>query len=189
MPQAYSNNGLTPPTPDDDEDGEDEVESDPSWWVPFVKDREGLKDAENGYKIVVLLHILAYAKAVGDKVLVFSSCLRTLNYIESVLERSNWSTFVSSLDDDSIGAYKKNEDYFRIDGNTQAWERGKIVDDFNDSAGNARLLLISSKAGGVGINLVRKNGIAGCHTASAMRAQIPSDFLSISDCCQSCGVV
>lgn len=121
-----------------------------------MNDTESLKDVQNGYKMVVLLHVLEYAKAIGDKVLVFSTCLRTLDYIESVLQRPNWKSLVPSLEDELIGAYEKNEDYLRIDGSVGSGERGEIVTQFNDTVtGNARVFLISSRAGGIGVNLVR----------------------------------
>jgi transcriptional regulator ATRX len=144
MPTS-SGNRSTSPCPDDDYDS--------LWWEPFVKDREKLKDVENGYKMVVLLQILCSASALDDKVLVFSSCLRTLDFIESVLKRPNWSSFVTTLQDNTIGGYVKNEDYVRIDGTVGSGERGSRVAQFNDME-KARLFLISSRAGGIGINLV-----------------------------------
>ncbi len=49
-------------------------------------------------------------------------------------------------------------DYFRIDGGTDTSKRAKHIDTFN-SPGNARarLFLISTKAGGIGINLTGAN--------------------------------
>jgi transcriptional regulator ATRX len=49
-------------------------------------------------------------------------------------------------------------DYFRLDGSTEMQKRKDTVDRFNDpSNSRARLFLISTKAGGIGINLVGAN--------------------------------
>jgi hypothetical protein len=144
------------------------------WWEPYVKDRERLNDVENGYKMVVLLHILCHASSLGDKVLVFSSCLRTLDFIESVVNRPNWSSFVDTLQDDAIGGFVKNEDYVRIDGTVGSGERGVRVTQFNDIE-KARLFLISSRAGGIGINLVSVavNASCLCRTRDALQLANP----------------
>jgi SNF2 family DNA or RNA helicase len=161
IPQPYPSSRSKSPVPEDDEDGD--ADSYSTWWKPFVRNAESLKDVENGYKMVVLLHILEYSKAIDDKVLVFSTCLRTLDYIESVLQLPKWKSLVPSLEDDSIGAYKKNEEYVRIDGSVGSGERGEIVTQFNDEdTGKARVFLISSRAGGIGINLVRSCRMRRC---------------------------
>jgi SNF2 family DNA or RNA helicase len=157
MPTTSAGSRSTSPCPDDD----DADRFDSLWWEPYVKDRERLNDVENGYKMVVLLHILCHASALGDKVLVFSSCLRTLDFIESVVNRPNWSSFVDTLQDDEIGGFVKNEDYVRIDGTVGSGERGVRVTQFNDIE-KARLFLISSRAGGIGINLVSVAVNASC---------------------------
>jgi SNF2 family DNA or RNA helicase len=153
MPTTSAGSRSASPGADDDDDDDDTERSGSLWWEPYVKDREKLNDVENGYKMVVLLHILCHASALGDKVLVFSSCLRTLDFIESVVNRPRWSSFVATLPDDAIGGFVKNEDYVRIDGTVGSGERGVRVAQFNDIE-KARLFLISSRAGGIGINLV-----------------------------------
>ena len=47
----------------------------------------------------------------------------------------------------------KGYDYVRLDGTTSATERGKRVDQFNKKP-SVFLFLLSTRAGGVGINLV-----------------------------------
>jgi SNF2 family DNA or RNA helicase len=149
MPTTSAGSRSASPCADDD----DSERSDSLWWEPHVKDREKLNEVENGYKMVVLLHILCQANTLGDKVLVFSSCLRTLDFIESVINRPRWSSFVTTLQDDAIGGFVKNEDYLRIDGTVGSGERGVRVTQFSDIE-KARLFLISSRAGGIGINPV-----------------------------------
>ena len=85
---------------------------------------------------MLLLHILLEAQAVGDKVLVFSQCLKTLDYIEYVLGLDDWVEHVSSLASSfpggKRGGWKKDVDFLRIDGQTTSFERGELVARFND---------------------------------------------------------
>jgi SNF2 family DNA or RNA helicase len=69
------------------------------WWQQFA-DKQGvekLKAIDNGSKIVVLLHILTHSIQLGDKVVVFAQCLRSLDFIEEVLQLDCWSDSVPSL--------------------------------------------------------------------------------------------
>jgi transcriptional regulator ATRX len=127
------------------------------WW----KGRD-LQGVEKGYKVVLLLHILAYAEKLDEKVLVFSQCMKTLNYLEEVfgLSRNDLKVEVPSLTeyfpDHKLGAWRKNKEYLRIDGDVNSSERGILVDHFNRAGSDTmRAFLISVKAGGIGINLVR----------------------------------
>jgi transcriptional regulator ATRX len=135
------------------------------WWEQTMK-QAGTKDegelaVESGYKIALLLHILAYSETLGEKVLVFSQCLKSLDYIERVLAFEDWKRHVpslSSFSDMTLGGWKKARDYLRIDGSTHSSERGELVNTFNQDLekGNIRAFLISSLAGGIGINLVSR---------------------------------
>lgn len=144
----------------DDGDAECTTSENSSWWEPTVKKmgQNQLDNVESGSKIVLLLHILAYASKLGEKVLIFSQCLKTLDLIEHVLAIDNWKQKVKSLEcfkGMSLGGWKKNQDFLRIDGDISGSSRGELVDAFNstDTDGNFRAFLISSLAGGVGINL------------------------------------
>jgi ERCC4-related helicase len=147
--------------------GGGEATSSSSWWMNLFKKEspEKLKEVENGFKIVLLLHILTISERLGDKVLVFSQCLKTLDFIEEVLARANWSEHVSSLASSfpgkQMGSWKKGTDYLRIDGDINSAERGGLVDQFNNGEknGDIRAFLISSKAGGMGINLPAANRV------------------------------
>eukprot|EP00978_Attheya_sp_CCMP212_P038961 scaffold198267_cov39-Attheya_sp.AAC.1 len=83
------------------------------WWdsVAAKWGRDRLFDVKSGRKFILLLQILALADMAGDKVLVFSQCkycvlfpslkdndgLKTLNYIEKVLNTPNWENLVPGL--------------------------------------------------------------------------------------------
>ena len=105
----------------------------------------------------------------GDKVVVFSQCLKTLDYIESIIKTPDWGSMLPGLKHlskrgESIGGWKNGSDYLRIDGSVSASERGILINRFNEkklSASSASLInkrsqerakafLISSKAGSVG---------------------------------------
>lgn len=72
----------------------------------------------------------------------------------------NWGKNVLK-DSKQIGGWKKNSEYLRIDGSIKAAERGDLINTFNDTilTGKSKLFLISSKAGGVGINLHSANRV------------------------------
>ena len=94
----------------------------------------------------------------------FSHSLRTLDFIERILSQPNWESDIPAIAQISPGKtwgpWKKNTDYVRIDGGTEASTRGELITQFNkenesaDTLGQLKLFLLSSKAGGVGINLV-----------------------------------
>jgi len=122
------------------------------------EDQEKMKEAWKSPKFIILVHILAMADQLGEKTLVYSKCLETLNMIEHFLKSPDWKKQIASLKDTFDGAsglenWKKNRDYLRIDGNTDPGKRGHLVDTFNNHE-RVRVFLISSIAGGIGINLV-----------------------------------
>ena len=135
---------------------EREIEKDKGWWTKFVE-KKGLnriKAISAGPKLVVLLHILAHSIKIGDKTILFSQCLKTLDFIEQVLQIPCWADKVKSLKhefpDLQLGSWENGKEYFRIDGNTNAEKRGELINVFNKESNPVNLFLISSKAGGVG---------------------------------------
>ncbi len=80
----------------------------------------------------------------------FSQSRSTLNHIEHLLCKSK----IPFLDN----PWKRNTDFFRIDGQVSAETRSFSIDAFNDlNNTNAKLFLITTLAGGVGINLCAAN--------------------------------
>jgi len=143
---------------------------DEDWYTSFVKKAEksglDLKAIEHGGKIVLLLQIIAHCDAIGDKVVVFSQSLPTLSYIEEILNSPDWGGFKFYLPDNvrkqKLGGWKKDREYLRIDGAVDAKERGDLIDKFHSdtAAGNqSKLFLISTNAGGLGINLIAANRV------------------------------
>lgn len=125
------------------------------WSATFVnKMGSDLKAVTNGNKCVMLLHILMHADQLGEKTLVFSQCLRTLDYLSEVLSEKDWSKLVPSLAESfpgkRIGGWRRGVDFLRIDGSTGGVERGELIKDFT-ADGNIKLFLISSLAGSLGV--------------------------------------
>ncbi len=157
------------------------IPSEKEWWSKVLSKHPNMSDVENGGKVILLLQILIHADTIGDKVLVFSQCLKTLDFIEQVLQTSDWSLHLPCIADlnpgKRYGNWRKNIEYLRIDGNVEAKKRGDLVNKFNDhkkrnessavSKGDskknveetAKLFLISSNAGNVGINLIGANRV------------------------------
>ena len=137
---------------------DDIVRMDP--WLDGLKDSEmnGLQEPWRSPKFIVLAHILAMAFQAGEKTLVYSNCLKTLDLVENLFATKDWKPSVGSLKDSfqnlKLGDLKRNRDYVRIDGSVESGRRGCLVDRFNKPDEGVRVFLISSLAGGVGINLV-----------------------------------
>ncbi|XP_020836237.1 transcriptional regulator ATRX-like [Phascolarctos cinereus] len=134
----------------------------PRWYKDFITDSDA-KVLEHSGKMVLLFEILKMAEELGDKVLVFSQSLISLDLIEDFLELGNKEI---SDDKDKPRIYKgegkwfRNIDYYRLDGSTSAQARKKWAKEFNDETNvRGRLFIISSKAGSVGINLVAANRV------------------------------
>ncbi|WVQ73693.1 hypothetical protein IAR50_003273 [Cryptococcus sp. DSM 104548] len=86
-----------------------------------------------GGKITALIEIINRCKADGKRILLFSQFVMILDILEKAL--------------DHLGIR-----YTRLDGQTKTDERQGLVDEFNEDT-KITLFLLSTKAGGVGINL------------------------------------
>ncbi|KAJ6642237.1 Helicase ARIP4, partial [Pseudolycoriella hygida] len=86
----------------------------------------------------------------GDRILVFSQSLLTLNLIEKFLQ-------ANTVNNTEV-KWAKNLNYYRLDGSTVAQEREKLINEFNSNP-NIHLFLVSTRAGSLGINLVGANRV------------------------------
>ncbi|XP_075958784.1 transcriptional regulator ATRX-like isoform X2 [Anarhichas minor] len=138
-------------------DGEKATMSLDEVWFKNLLSEEDAKIMEHSGKMVLLFEILRKAEEVGDKVLVFSQSLISLDLIEDFLKASHNARNPSSC---KAGSWIKDVDYYRLDGSNNAVSRKKSADEFNnDSNFRGRLFLISTKAGSLGINLVAANRV------------------------------
>ena len=102
-------------------------------------DLKELRSPEQSNKTKLLMEILSNAQAAGEKTLIFSHSLATLDYIEKYIVRKQWSG---------------KQSYLRLDGTTATAKRQQIARALNE--GGAQLMLVSTRAGGAGLNLFGK---------------------------------
>lgn len=114
------------------------------WWTDYV-DLEDVKlRADMSGKLMLLLEILRKCEEIGDKLLVFSQSLVSLNLIEMFLahyEEEGWQSSQNSLAaiTGEHWGWQKGIDYYRMDGGTSAENRKAFSDRFNDPK-NLRLV-------------------------------------------------
>ncbi|XP_011142974.1 transcriptional regulator ATRX isoform X3 [Harpegnathos saltator] len=158
--KTRNNPGVEEPEPEEPspKEGEETVE----WWSQFVQP-EHFEDMKVSAKLLLLFGILKECEQIGDKVLVFSQSLYSLTLIEEFLRRIDDETqnnkHLESLDNHT-GNWSLGLDYFRLDGQTSADNRSAWCRIFNKPTNTrARLFLISTRAGGLGINLTAANRV------------------------------
>ncbi|XP_059610592.1 helicase ARIP4 [Phlebotomus argentipes] len=105
---------------------------------------------ENAPKMQIFFCILEESLKLGDRILVFSQSLLTLNLIEKFLQ-------MTTLTGTDI-KWARNTNYYRLDGSTSALDREKLINEFNSNP-NIQLFLVSTRAGSLGINLVGANRV------------------------------
>ncbi|XP_051876726.1 transcriptional regulator ATRX isoform X2 [Pristis pectinata] len=130
------------------------------WYKEFITDADAEIVHHSG-KMAILFEILYMSEAIGEKVLVFSQSLISLDLIEDFLEMANREKSEGKSDIyKGDGKWYRNIDYYRMDGSTSAQTRKKWAEEFNDETNvRGRLFIISTKAGSLGINLVAANRV------------------------------
>ena len=89
---------------------------------------------ENSGKMVLLDKLLPKLKQRESRVLIFSQMTRMLDILEDYMH------------------YRQFQ-YCRIDGNTSGEDRENMIDNFNCEGSEKFVFLLSTRAGGLGINL------------------------------------
>ena len=97
-----------------------------------------LDSTTHSNKVEIFNQILDASIAAEEKVLVFSHSIPTLNYLEGLFKQTG-------------------RRYTRLDGKTKMSDRQKLTKDFN--TGEAHVCLISTRAGGLGLNLPGANRV------------------------------
>lgn len=95
-------------------------------------------DSTSSIKTDALLKILKHAKEADDRVLVFSHSIPTLDFLETLMQENKFR-------------------YLRFDGKTPPASRQPMAKKFNK--GSFEVFLISTRAGGTGLNLPGANRI------------------------------
>jgi hypothetical protein len=137
---------LIPPSTDTKEKQESQLETlqtcIPDDWEELYRNRESILSLSNPEfcgKWKVLKRLLRFWHDNGDKVLVFSHSVRLLRILQHLFHNTSYT--VSYLD-----------------GSMSYEDRQKAVDDFNTDPGQF-VFLISTKAGGVGLNITSANKV------------------------------
>lgn len=99
-----------------------------------------LRDPYLSNRSLLLAQILHESLNAGDKVLIFSQSIPTIDYLEGLLGQYGFRSYV------------------RIDGSTAGADRQIISKRFNTPEGE-KILLISTRAGGVGLNMFGANRV------------------------------
>jgi len=103
------------------------------------KDPKAPARPELSGKMTVLERFLHKIKTeTSDKIVLISNFTQTLDVMEKMCRERRWGNL-------------------RLDGTMQITKRQKLVDRFNDPEGKEFIFLLSSKAGGCGINLIGAN--------------------------------
>ena len=93
----------------------------------------------HGGKFAVLARLLHQLRTeTSDRIVIISNYTQTLDLVEILCRQNNYPSL-------------------RLDGGTSINKRQKLVNAFNDLTNNEFIFLLSSKAGGCGINLVGGN--------------------------------
>ncbi|XP_026841790.1 helicase ARIP4 [Drosophila persimilis] len=120
-----------------------------SWAVDLMRNYVA-GQIENSPKMEIFFCILKESMQFGDRILLFSQSLLTLNILEGYLKTS----YVPGTNQFWTRSYS----YFRLDGSTSSQERERLVNEFNANS-QVKLFLISTRAGSLGINLTGANRV------------------------------
>ena len=132
------------------------------WWARYLvrspaerhlSDKVLLSKISLGSKMILLMEILKECEMAGDKVLVFSQSLLSLDLIEMFLKKMNQNRNqktggVIDVERNFLGSWVPGQDYYRMDGSTSSEARKRCCDEFNrKSNARLRLFLISTRSG------------------------------------------
>lgn len=108
---------------------------------------------EAGHKLQLFLEIAKACVLAGEKLLVFSQHLATLDLIEATLAKQMVPT--ASKTRAKRRPWTPRRSYYRIDGSVGGADRQTLINSFNDPKNTkTHLFLLSTRAGSLGINLV-----------------------------------
>ncbi|XP_054083864.1 transcriptional regulator ATRX homolog isoform X2 [Zeugodacus cucurbitae] len=135
------------------------------WWRNLLTEKD-LETILPSNKLRTMFEILRMCEEKGEKCLIFSAFVAVLNVVEYFFKKMN------DKDPDTLKELKMSQgyqvkntwilgkDYYRLDGKTPKLIRHEMIEQFNSvSNKRARVFLISSRAGGQGINLTGANRV------------------------------
>lgn len=106
--------------------------------------------------MLILDKLLKSMKAKGSRVLIFSQMSRMLDILEDYCQFRGHrkSRFISHHTFSAIMAQHIVIEYCRIDGSTAHEDRIAAIDEYNAPGSEKFVFLLTTRAGGLGINLV-----------------------------------
>ncbi|ORX65433.1 hypothetical protein DL89DRAFT_270965 [Linderina pennispora] len=105
-----------------------------------------LQGAHQRISMLILLEIISKSVALGERVLVFSRSIQTMDYIQRVVKDLRVAVGPTTP--------FMQSGMVRIDGSTPVVDRQMLIDQFNVPKSPHNMFLISSMTGSLGINLV-----------------------------------
>lgn len=132
------------------------------WWRSLIT-KEDLETILPSNKLRILFKILNACERNGEKCLIFSAFVAVLDVVEFFMKQIN-DHYVRGETCPGLESYctewKLGTHYYRLDGKTAKTQRHQMIKHFNDPNNReARVFLISAKAGGQGINLTAANRV------------------------------
>jgi hypothetical protein len=123
---------------------------------PYTTDEHIINNAG---KMVILDKLLTSMKAKGSRVLIFSQMSRVLDILEDYMMFRDHSASpclasVRFHTDHPLSLPSPLAEYCRIDGNTAHEDRISAIDEYNAPDSEKFAFLLTTRAGGLGINLV-----------------------------------
>ncbi|GAA5839010.1 hypothetical protein JCM11251_007852 [Rhodosporidiobolus azoricus] len=147
--QKVSNHlGLIYPDKEDKEKNPQKYNQDLEWaraafptdWAKRKRNATSFLDQQLCGKWKILSELLELWHKNGDKVLIFSMSLKVMDLLKDLMETTHYR-------------------YLSLDGSVPQDDRMPLVDEFNDPASDVFCFLISTRAGGVGLNLTAANRV------------------------------
>ena len=121
------------------QEGKEGFEAAAELFPPSYDPSRGRLKPELSGKLTVLDCLLAVVKSTTtDKVVLVSNYTQTLDMFEKLCQLRHYG-------------------YVRLDGSMTIKKRAKVVDEFNDPTSSQFIFMLSSKAGGCGLNLIGAN--------------------------------
>ena len=125
---------------------EEEEEEELEWsamdleWAKELYSENNVNLLQHSHKMQVIVSIMRECKKNGERVLIFSRSLPTLDFIQDVFDEHDIT-------------------YFRIDGSVPQVRRTVMIDEFTNRPNAPDAFLISTMAGSLGINLTRASRV------------------------------
>mmetsp|Transcript_1200 Transcript_1200/g.1827 ORF Transcript_1200/g.1827 Transcript_1200/m.1827 type:complete len:856 (+) Transcript_1200:75-2642(+) len=117
------------------------------WALPLLEPSYEQKRIEHSTKMSMTMSIIDAILEQNEKLLIFTQFTQTLDILEAAFNSRNFKV----NGDQTV--LKRDIHYFRIDGAIQGHIRQSMIKRFNRPSHPVKIFLISTKSGGIGINL------------------------------------